>query len=635
MANGSGTLESRLWAAADELRANSKLRASDYSVPVLGLIFLKYADHRFSVARQDIEGKSSSRRKVGKTDYQARGVMYLPEESRFSALIALPEAENLGKHINEAMKAIETENEELRGILPQTYHQFENRTLSTLLKTFNSIPMDVEGDVFGKIYEYFLGNFAMKEGQKGGEFFTPTSIVKLIVDIIEPYHGRIFDPACGSGGMFVQSAKFVERHKANPNAELSVFGEERVEGNVKLGRMNLAVHGLSGDIRQGNSYYEDLHNAVGRFEFVMANPPFNVNGIDKERLKDDPRCPFGIPKVDNGNYIWIQQFYSALTENGRSGFVMANSASDARASEMEIRRKIIEDKAVDVMVAISSNFFFTVTLPVTVWFLDMAKRTLPPSPQPSLMAGPPSPQPSLMAGQPSPQPSPTGRGSESGHLPHNLLSTSGRGVGGEGRRAQYSDTVLFIDARHIYRQIDRAHREFTPEQGEFLANVVRLYRGDPIENVHGSIALLAQYGFTPPPSPPAPLPEVEGSTTRELEHPSPPAPLPEVEGSTTREFEHPSPLGRGAGGEGDCANPDFIYRDIPGLCKVATLGDIEAQSWSLNPGRYVGVADRAEDDFDFYERLEELNEELEVLNNEARELEDRIADNVAKILEAQ
>jgi len=516
MANGNGGLESRLWAAADELRANSKLRASEYSVPVLGLIFLKYADHRFSVAQQDIEGKSSGRRKVGKTDYQARGVMFLPEHARFSALIALPESEDIGKAINEAMKAIEAENEELRGVLPQTYHQFENRTLSTLLKTFNSIPMDVEGDVFGKIYEYFLGRFAAAEGAKGGEFFTPTSIVRLIVDIIEPFHGKVFDPACGSGGMFVQSAKFSERHRESVTDVISVYGEERVEGNVKLARMNLAVHGLSGDVRQGNTYYEDLHKSVGRFEFVMANPPFNVNGIDKERLRDDPRFPFGLPRVDNGNYVWIQHFYSSLAGNGRAGFVMANSASDARASEMEIRRQLIQDKAVDVMVAIGSNFFYTVTLPVTLWFLDRGKR-------------------------------------------------------GSDRE----DSVLFIDARHVYHQIDRAHRDFTPQQGEFLANIVRLYRGeDPEDDCHSAEMLKERF-------------------------------------------------------------PDGMYQDVAGLCKVIDLEEVEEHGWSLNPGRYVGVADREEDDFDFYERLEELNEELEVLNNEARELEDRIADNVAKILEAQ
>lgn len=272
-------LEKRLWAAADELRANSKLKSSEYSVPVLGLIFLKYADQRFAVAQKEIEGKSSGRRKIGKTDYQARGVLYLPETSRFSALIQLPESGNIGKSINEAMKAIEAENEELRDVLPKTYHTLENRTLSTLLKTFNSIPMDVEGDVFGKIYEYFLGEFAMTEGQKGGEFFTPTAIVKLIVDIIEPFHGRIFDPACGSGGMFVQSARFVKEHRKKPSDELSVFGEERVDETVRLCRMNLAVHGLAGDIKQGNSYYEDLHKSAGKFDFVMANPPFNVDKV--------------------------------------------------------------------------------------------------------------------------------------------------------------------------------------------------------------------------------------------------------------------------------------------------------------------------------------------------------------------
>ncbi|WP_419650096.1 HsdM family class I SAM-dependent methyltransferase, partial [Thiolapillus sp.] len=225
-------------------------------------------------------------------------------------------------------------------------------------------------DAFGKVYEYFLGKFAMTEGQKGGEFYTPTSIVKLIVEIIEPFHGRIFDPACGSGGMFVQSARFVREHKANAMEEISIYGQERVAETVRLGKMNLAVHGLAGDIRQGNTYYEDPHNSTGKFDFVMANPPFNVNAVDKERLKDDPRYPFGMPRTDNANYLWIQHFYSALSDTGRAGFVMANSASDARASELEICKQLIQAKAVDVMVAIGSNFFYTVTLPCTLWFLD-------------------------------------------------------------------------------------------------------------------------------------------------------------------------------------------------------------------------------------------------------------------------
>ncbi len=361
---GIGQLEKRLWESADQLRANSNLSASEYSNPVLGLIFLRYADHKFTVARQELEGQSTGRRRrgIGKADFQARGVMYLPEEARFSNLLDLPEGENVGMRINDAMRAVERENEDLKDVLPKTYNRLDNNTLIALLRSFAEIPMDVEGDVFGRIYEYFLGKFAMSEGQRGGEFFTPTSIVKLIVEVMEPYHGRIFDPACGSGGMFVQSARFVANHKGNPNAEISVFGQERVAATVRLCRMNLAVHGLSGDVRQANSYYENLHNARGRFDFVMANPPFNVNGVDKERIKDDPRYPFGMPRVDNANYLWIQEFCSALNDKGRAGFVMANSASDARGSELEIRKRLIEERAVDVIVSVGSNFFYTVTL---------------------------------------------------------------------------------------------------------------------------------------------------------------------------------------------------------------------------------------------------------------------------------
>ncbi len=345
-------IEKRLWSAADEFRANSKLKSSEYSVPVLGLIFLRYADQKFTLAEEALKGQGTGRRAIGKTDYQARGVMFLPPEARFSHLVALPEGTDIGKAVNDAMRGIEAENEDLRDVLPKTYNRLDNAMLVTLLKSFNSVPMDIEGDAFGKIYEYFLSKFALTEGQKGGEFFTPTSIVQLIVEIIEPYQGRIFDPACGSGGMFVQSARFVENHKRSPSDALSVFGEERVIETVRLGKMNLAVHGLSGDIRNGNSYYEDVHKSLGRFDFVMANPPFNVDAIDKERLKDDPRFPFGLPRADNGNYVWIQMFYSALSETGRAGFVMANSAGDARGSEMEIRQKLIQSGAVDVMVSV-------------------------------------------------------------------------------------------------------------------------------------------------------------------------------------------------------------------------------------------------------------------------------------------
>ena len=269
-------IEKKLWASADELRANSHLKSSEYSVPVLGLIFLRFADQRFTQVERELHATVyvGSRRTIGKADYQARGVMYLPPQSRFSYLLRLPEEKNTGKAINDAMKAIEAENEELRGVLPTNYTQLNNDTLVALLKTFSEIPMDIEGDIFGKIYEYFLGKFAMSEGQKGGEFFTPTSIVKLIVEIIEPFQGRIFDPACGSGGMFVQSARFVQNHRQNPSTDISIYGQEKTAETVRLCRMNLAVHGLSGDIRQANSYYENVHNCRGRFDFVMANPPF-------------------------------------------------------------------------------------------------------------------------------------------------------------------------------------------------------------------------------------------------------------------------------------------------------------------------------------------------------------------------
>jgi type I restriction enzyme M protein len=514
--NGSN-IESRLWAAADELRANSKLKSSEYSVPVLGLVFLRYADHKFQAAAKELAGTGGGRRTIGPADYQARGVLYLPETARFSALIQLPEGANIGAAINEAMRSIEAENPDLKDVLPKTYNRFENALLKELLKTMNSVPMDIEGDAFGKIYEYFLGHFAMSEGQKGGEFFTPTAIVQLLVSIIQPFHGRIFDIASGSCGMFVQSARFVSEHKKNPGAELSIYGQEKVAETVKLGKMNLAVHGLAGDIRQGNAYYEDLHRSTGKFDFVMANPPFNVDRVDKDRLKDDPRFPFGLPRADNANYLWIQLFYSSLNDTGRAGFVMANSASDARGSELDIRKQIIEARAVDVMVAVGPNFFYTVTLPCTLWFFDRGKR-----------------------------------------------------------KTTRADKVLFIDARHLYRQIDRAHRDWTPAQIEFLANIARLYRGEQSENLHDSAGLMAEhFGKTPK------------------------------------------------------------YTDVAGLCKVATLSEIEAQGWSLNPGRYVGVTARAEEDFDFKARLEEQNEELEILNTEARELEEQIAENVVKLLEGE
>ena len=523
-------LEKRLWAAADQLRANSGLTAQQYSAPVLGLIFLRFAEVRFDKCRAHLEKSDASSRRGSRIDdpaaYHADGILFLSEKARFATLLSLPEGADVGKAINDGMADIEKHNAQLAGVLPRTYQIFSSTLLKELLKKVSEIPPTVEYDAFGRIYEYFLGEFARTEGQKGGEFYTPASIVRLIVEILEPYHGRVLDPACGSGGMFVQSAKFVSEHKKNPAAELSVHGVEKTDETGRLCRMNLAIHGLEGDIRHGgqiNSYYDDPHSATGRFDFVLANPPFNVNAVNKERIEfmvgPGRRFPFGLPRTDNANYLWIQLFYSTLNDKGRAGFVMANSASDARSSEQDLRRQIIEDHGVDVMVAVGPNMFYTVTLPCTLWFFDKSKKKSP-----------------------------------------------------------RADTVLFIDARHVYRQIDRAHREWTTAQIGFLANIVRLYRDEELDFTLGGDEAEAK------------LREIFGKKP--------------------------------------------IFADVLGLCKAATLKEIEAQGWSLNPGRYVGVAPgEAVSDEDFKAQFEALNEDLETLNAQARELESVIAKNAALILE--
>ena len=529
--NDSATLEKRLWDAADQFRANSDLKAQQYSGPILGLIFLRFAEARFTAQRSTLEKEGGSSRRGSRVDdptsYHAAGVLYLSPEARFDYLLNLPEASDIGAKVNAAMRDIEKQNPQLAGVLPKSFNLFTSGLMKQLLKKMSEIPVTLDYDAFGRIYEYFLSEFAMSEGQGGGEFYTPSSIVRLLTEVIEPFHGRILDPACGSGGMFVQSARFVAEHRANPAAELAICGVEKTDETGRLCRLNLAVHGLEGDIRHGgniNSYYDDPHAAMGQFDFVLANPPFNVNAVDKERLKDmvgpGRRFPFGLPRTDNANYLWIQLFFSSLNATGRAGFVMANSASDARSSEQELRQKLIEAKAVDVMVAVGPNMFYTVTLPCTLWFLDRGKD-----------------------------------------------------------KTKRADQVLFIDARRIYRQVDRAHRDWPPAQIGFIANLVRLYRGEALDLTHGG---------------------AEAETK-----------LKEVFGKKP------------------------AYADIPGLCKVATRAEIEAQGWSLNPGRYVGVAPGEEvSDEDFKEHLEALNEELEVLNAQARELEQTIAANVAGILGA-
>jgi len=387
-------LEAELWNAADQLRANSKLTASEYSMPVLGLIFLRHAYNRFQKVRAEVEKDlpvhpQRGRRPVTKKDFEERNAMFLPEKAQFDYLVSLPESADIGEAIDNAMKLIEEEYDSLKGVLPKNFSVFSKDLLRELLRIFNKeVLQHAEGDLFGKIYEYFLNKFAMTGAQEGGEFFTPMSLVQTIVNVIEPDHGIVFDPACGSAGMFVQTGYFIENEGMKPAEKVTFYGQEKTELNTKLAKMNMAVHGLEGNIQQGNTFYEDKHNLIGRCDFVMANPPFNVDGVDKAKdvVKKDPRLMLDgkvcLPKNDNANYLWILYFYNYLKPTGRAGFVMASSASDAGHSEKEIRAKLVRTGAVDVMMAIGNNFFYTRSLPCTLWFFDRGKELLIPSPSP-------------------------------------------------------------------------------------------------------------------------------------------------------------------------------------------------------------------------------------------------------------
>lgn len=444
------TLHEKLWASAQQLRANSSLKLNEISEPILGLIFLKFANVRFLRAKDEIQKERSNvlqdavstrSRPITPDEFKAKGVIYIHELATYDYLMSLPENENIGKAINEAMKLIEENNTDLAGVLPQNYTSLvknaneNNELLLTLLKSFNQIPNDIDGDAFGGIYEYFLGQFALAEGQNGGEFFTAQPIVKLLVEILEPFEGRIYDPACGSGGMFVQSAHFVEKHKEYGSQvmdKITIYGQEKTSSTVNIAKMNLAIHGLSGKIIQANSYYEDPFNSTNKFDFVLANPPFNVSGIDKnkqvvidpKKIEGDKRFYLGLPltqkgDVTNANYLWAQIFANALNEKGRAGFVMANSASDANHAEKEIRKKMIEEDIVDVMISVGSNMFLNVTLSCTLWFFDKAKKN-----------------------------------------------------------SDRKGKVLFINAQDIYTQVDRAHNTWTDDQIKEIADIVRKYRGE-------------------------------------------------------------------------------------------------------------------------------------------------------------
>jgi len=424
--------ETDLWEAADNLRANSKLTSSDYFMPVLGVIFLRHAANRFDAASAQIQvdkaaGKMAHR-KVQPADYIRRRALWLPETARYDCIMhkASVDPAGLPKLVTEAMTAIEADFEPLLGVLPKDYGIFEAKVLEDLMRLFNSEQVKrATGDVFGRIYEYFLGKFSIQKAHDNGEFFTPSSLVQTIVNVIEPDHGIVFDPAVGSAGMAVQSSHFIEDHGGDTSRQVIIYGQEKNRDTIRIAKMNLAVHGLEGKIAEAITYYQDEHNLVGKCDFVMANPPFNVDLVDAERIAKDPRLPFGLPgvnkakKVSNGNYLWISYFWSYLSDKGRAGFVMSSQASSAGNDEKEVRKKIIETGAVDVMISIRSGFFYTRTVPCELWHFDRNKP------------------------------------------------------------ADRKDKVLMLDARNIGQLMKGSRKvyEFTPEQLQNIAAIVWLYRG--------------------------------------------------------------------------------------------------------------------------------------------------------------
>ncbi|MBK9378390.1 MAG: SAM-dependent DNA methyltransferase [Saprospiraceae bacterium] len=684
-------LEAELWRAADQLRANSKLTASEYSMPVLGLIFLRHAYNRFQKVKIEVEKTLPShpqrgKRALTKKDFEEQNSMFLPEKSQFDYLVSLPESANIGEAIDNAMKLIEDEYDNLKGVLPKNFSIFSKDLLRELLRIFNKeVLQKAEGDLFGKIYEYFLGKFAMTGAQEGGEFFTPMSLVQTIVNVIEPDHGIVFDPACGSAGMFVQTGYFIESEGLKPAEKVTFYGQEKADLNTKLAKMNLTVHGLEGNIQEGNTFYEDKHSLVGGADFVMANPPFNVDGVDKAKdaVKKDPRLlldgKVNLPKNDNANYLWIQYFYNYLKPTGRAGFVMASSASDAGHSEKDIREKLVKTGSVDVMMAIGNNFFYTRSLPCTLWFFDRAKE----------------------------------------------------------KDETKKDKVLMLDARKIYRKVTSKVNDFSPEQLQNLICIVNLYRGNTqkfestVKNYLQTAADLAKetaeattelqkqlqkvlkivtdfaakYAKENKEAIPIAIGIVDTFKFEETaniyeqqnkliaEAKKAKADIKVLESiahlcktlrkpqdklikqlldaisTAAKEYQltknkdwkelnlkeqldqlkaqqqqvsgNPDEEELGLLHETEyfyrqaqwltCRFPDGVYTDVEGLCKVVSQAEIEAKDWSLSPGRYVGVDTATDDNFDYEERLNEIHIELEGLNEEAIALAKTISENFKEL----
>ena len=570
-------LEADLWESADLLRAGSKLTSSQYCMPVLALLFLRYAYSRFKMVEAELLKNRPSRggrvMPVEPSDFAAKSALYLPREAQFDYLVNLPDNQPLGEAVNHAMTLVEGQSEQLTGILPKSYTMFSDELLRELLRIFNNKTLDeIGGDVIGRIYEYFLSKFAMAVASDDGVFFTPKSLVKMLVNVLEPKQGVMLDPACGSGGMFVQTGDFVNASGMNANTQMTFYGQEKVEYNAQLCLMNMAVHGLNGRIISGdeaNSFYHDAHNLAGKCNYVMANPPFNVDKVKAESASAAGRLPFGLPGVNaktkeigNANYLWISYFYAYLNDHGRAGFVMASSATDSANKDRDIREKLVLTGDVDVMVSVGNNFFYTLSLPCSLWFFDKAKRL------------------------------------------------------------ENKNRVLFIDARNYYTVVDRTLNEWSEWQLKNLQAIVHLYRGETEKYRQ----LVAEYNDA-----------LDGRTLQQCEEDLV-AIKQAAKGAVAHavrkekkqvEREQNERIAEAEAMLETARQREWLtskfglngeYRDVPGLCKIATLSEIEEKNYSLTPGAYVGVAEAEDDGVDFHERMNEIHTELASLNKEANVL---------------
>ena len=587
-------LEAELWESADLLRQGSKLTSSQYCMPVLALLFLRYAYSRYKMVEAEILQNRPSRggrvMPVEPSDFAAKSALYLPREAQFDYLVNLPdnivaagmktkdgqEINSLGEAVNNAMQLVEDQSEQLTGVLPKTYTMFADDLLRELLRIFNNKTIDeVGGDIIGRIYEYFLSKFAKAVASDDGVFFTPKSLVKMLVNVLEPTQGIMLDPACGSGGMFVQTGDFVNQAGLNANTQMTFFGQEKVEYNAQLCLMNMAVHGLNGRIISGdeaNSFYHDAHNLAGKCDYVMANPPFNVDKVKAESASAAGRLPFGLPRVNaktkeigNANYLWISYFYAYLNDHGRAGFVMASSATDSSNKDRDIREKLVRTGDVDVMVSVGNNFFYTLSLPCSLWFFDKNKNT------------------------------------------------------------DIRDKVLFIDARNYYTVVDRTLNEWSEWQLKNLQAIVHLYRGEKEKYQQLIADYKAVLGDTTVASAQEALDKQKTAAKEAIANAQRKekkrieaeqnALIAELEDTleTARQFEWLTEKF----GDGE-------YQDVLGLCKIATIQEIEEKNYSLTPGAYVGVAEQEDDGVDFHERMTEIHAELGKLNQEANVLMEEI-----------